>query len=155
MKNNLVLFAFTTFLVFGLCTTSCQNTQDEVVKDSIVELKANLVKDADFINYSKISKDFREKTAYDYYNCFNRDKAFIEANSSKLDDKIQAKAIYEAAGMVHVDEYIDFMDNSAALMKKLLERYPILKKDDFKVMVDVFRELSEKPKFDLNKMYKE
>lgn len=155
MKNNLVLIAFTTFLVLGLSTTSCQNLQDEVVKDSIVELKANLVKDADFINYSKISKDFREKTVYDYYNCFNRDKALIEANSDKLNDRIQAKAVYEAAGMVNVDEYIDFMDNSATLMKKLLERYPILKKDDFKVMVDVFRELMEKPKFDLSKMSKE
>lgn len=155
MKNNLVFFAFTTFLVFGLCTTSCQNTQDEVVKDSIVELKVNLVKDADFINYSKIEKDFREKTSYDYYNCFKRDKALIEANSDKLDNKIQAKAIYEAAGMVHVDEYIDFMDNSMALMKKLIERYPILKKGDFRVMADVFTELMEKPKFDFNKISKE
>jgi hypothetical protein len=154
MKNIISFFILVAFVTTTLVTTSCQNSQEDIDRESIAVLKADLTKDNDFIRLSKIEKDFREKTAINYYNCFKRDRDFINANLSKLDDKTQQKAIYEKSGMVHVDEYIAFMDEQLALVKTLTTRYPLLKKDDFKVMGQVFTELMEKPKFNIDKMTK-
>ncbi len=154
MKNSMSIFVMIAFLSTSLVNSSCQNSQEDIDKEAILELKANLVKDSDFIQYSKIEKDFREKTAIDYYNCFKRDRDYINLNLSKLDDKTQAKAIYEKSGMKHVDEYMAYMDKNITLVRTLITRYPLLKKDDFKVMGHVFAELIEKPKFNIEKMTK-
>ena len=107
MKKITFFRFFMSIVCLVLLTTSCQNTKEVTKEEAIQELKANLIKDSDFVLLMKMNKDFRQKVAIDYYNFHSRNKELINANEDKLADRAKAKAIYESAGMEHVEEYLN------------------------------------------------
>jgi hypothetical protein len=138
MKNFVKLFLF---LLISISLTKCYQSVGVSKEDITAELKAKLRKDADFKQSIHEDRRILELKERNYFNEDEKSEAYIQANAHRI-NKGEKKAVYEEAGLKHVDEYLAYLSKQYHYTVKNIDRYKNYReKLSQKEYVDIFIEI--------------
>ena len=150
--KNLVNYSFCFFLLLSLIIVSCKEKSQSLSETLNTETKLALSKDQDFITYSKVSKDFREKVSVDYYGYNKIDKSILNKELQTVKNDADFIKAYEKAGLNNAKEFVEYQMIQKDKIHILLQRYPYFADIGKSKAIHLILSLVDKPQFDKNKI---
>ena len=138
--KNLVNYSFCFFLLLSLIIVSCKEKSQSLSETLNTETKLALSKDQDFITYSKVSKDFREKVSVDYYGYNKIDKSILNKELQTVKNDADFIKAYEKAGLNNAKEFVEYqmIQGAEAICPRVQKRFVPLHNIIENVSVTIF-----------------